>query len=138
MNPSPSTSLSSAFTARPLTTTGWSGWKEGRGEKEREEGRETEEEEGGGKGGKRGWRVGGGWKKGRRRMEEERWEEDRRRKCGQEGRKERVRSKRTHFAIWDKLYSAKTSWLFQRFLGCIQAGETVIMRGMEDLLHKAA
>ena len=70
LNPSPSTSLSSAFTARPLTTTGWSGWKEGRGEKEREEGRETEEEEGEGKGGKRGWRVGGGWKKDGRRMEE--------------------------------------------------------------------
>ena len=48
----------------------------------------------------------------------------------QEGRKEGVRGKCTHFAIWDKFYSAKARWLFQRFLGCIQAGETVIMRGL--------
>ena len=68
LNPNPSTSLSSAFTARPLTTTGWLGWK-GEGGEGRREGKEGGKREGGGGGGgggkgekegKRGWR-GGGW-----------------------------------------------------------------------------
>ena len=89
LNPNPSTSLSSAFTARPLTTTGWLGWKgeggEGRGgEKERKEGREREEEEEEEEEeekGRKKEREGGGEEDGRK------WRYRR-----QEGRKERVRA----------------------------------------------